>query len=79
MREQIINVLNNWMHTSPQKEQAEEKEKDLKSVINNKMIPYSYVNYIYQEKNWECPICEVDNDHCEHLHCMICQRLHPKD
>ena len=72
MREQIINVLNNWMHTSPQKEQAEEKEKDLKSVINNKMIPYSYVNYIYQEKNQKCPICEANDSYYRYYHCMLC-------
>ena len=51
MREQIVNVLDDWIYASPKIKWAEEKEKELKLMINNETIPYSYVNYIYQEKN----------------------------
>ena len=47
IREQTVNVLDNWIHALLQAEQAEEEEKRLEPAVNNKTIPYSYVNYIY--------------------------------
>ncbi len=79
MREQTENVLDDWVHAPSQRKKPEKKEKDLKSVINNETIPYSYVNYIYHEKNWKCPVCGVDDGHYGHLHYMMCKELHPKD
>ncbi len=58
---------------------VENEEKDLRPVVNNKTIPYSYVNYIYREKNWKCPVCEADENHCEYLHCIMCKGLHLKN
>jgi len=47
MRKQTINVLDNWIHVSPLIKGAEDEKKSFKPIINNKTIPYSYVNYIY--------------------------------
>ena len=79
MREQTVNVLDDRILIPPQTEEIEEEEKDLEPVINNETIPYSYINYIYWEKNWECPVCGADDGHCDHLHCIMCQRLYLKD
>ena len=79
MREQIVNVLDDQIYTSLQTTWAKDKEKDLELVINNKTIPYSYVNYIYQEKNQECPVYRVDDGHCGYLHYMMCKGLHLKN
>ena len=74
-----MNVLDDWVHASSQTEGAEKERRNFKPVINNEMISYLYVNYIYQEKNWECPVCRADDGHCEHTHCMLCKELHLKD
>ena len=74
-----MNVLDDWIHTPPQTTWADEEEKSLEPIINNETVPYSYVNYIYRGKNWECPVCEADDGYCEHYHCMMCKGLHVKD
>jgi len=48
MRKQTVNVLDNWIHMPLQAKEAEdEHEKNPKPVINNEIISYSYINYIY--------------------------------
>ncbi len=79
MREQIINVMDDWIHTSPQTEWAEDKEKELEPIINNETIPYLYVNYIYQGKNWKYLVYRVNNGHCGYYHYMLYRELHLKD
>ena len=79
MRKQTVNILDDWIYASSQTEWVKNEEKELKTVINNETISYLYVSYIYQGKNWECPVCKVDDDHCRHFHCMICQGLYSKD
>ena len=79
MRKQTVNVLDNWVHISFQTKWAEDEKKDLELIINNEIIPYLYVNYIYQKKNQKCSVCGVDDGHCEHLYFMMYKGLHPKD
>ncbi len=79
MREQTVNVLDDWIHASSQIEGAKDEKKDFEPVVNNETIPYSYVNYIYREKNWKYPVCGADDDYCGHTHCMLCKELHPKN
>jgi len=47
MKEQIVNILNDWIHISSQIEWTEDEENKLKPIINNETISYLYVNYIY--------------------------------
>jgi len=79
MSDQTVNILDDWVYASSQTTWANEEEKSLEPIINNETVPYSYVNYIYRGKNWECPVCEADDGYCEHYHCMMCKGLHLKD
>ena len=65
-----------WSQASTSSEGKEQKVKSMK--IERKETPSMYKNYIYRGKNWECPICSVE-DHCGHYHCTRCQEIHPKD
>src|SRR6266540_3410741 len=62
MRDQTVNVLDDWVHAPFQTTWADEEEKSLEPIINNETIPYSYINYIYRGKNWECPVCGITVD-----------------
>jgi len=68
-----------YIHYLKWNEWAENEKKSLEPVVNNETIPYSYVNYIYQEKNWKYPVCGADDGHCGHFYCMMCKELHLKD
>ncbi len=67
-----MNVLDNWIHISPQTKWAKDEEKKLEPIINNETIPYSYVNYIYRGKNWKCSVYGTDDGHYRHYYCMLC-------
>ena len=58
--------IRDWSQASTSSEGEEQKVKSMK--IERKETPSMYKNYIYREKNWECPICDAE-DHCEHYHC----------
>ena len=51
IRDQTVNVLDDWVHAPSQTTWAEEEEKSIKPIINDEIILYSYVNYIYRGKN----------------------------
>jgi len=48
-------------------------------MIEGKELPYIYKNYIYQGKNWKCPVCNADNGYCEHYYCTLCKKVYSKD
>ncbi len=56
---------------------SEEEELKIDSIKTKEENPSTYKNYIYREKNWECPICSAE-DHCGHYHCTRCQGIYPK-
>ncbi len=57
----------------------EEEQQISNTVTEGKELSYTYKNYIYRDKNWEYPVCNANDDHCEHYHCTLCKRIHPKD
>ena len=58
---------------------SEEKEYQVSNIVTEgEKLPCIYKNYIYQGKNWKCPIYSAEN-HCEHYHCILCQGIYPKD
>jgi len=79
IREQTVNVLDDWVYASFQTKKIEDEEKDLEPVVNNETISYSYVNYFYWEKNWEYLVYGANDRHCGYTHCMMCKGLHPKN
>jgi len=56
----------------------EDEQKISSTVTEGEKLPYTYKNYIYRGKNWECLICSAE-DYCGHYHCTLCQGIHLKD
>ena len=52
-----------------------EKNQQISSTMTEgEKLPYTYKNYIYQEKNWKC-----SEDHCGYYHCILCKEVYLKD
>ncbi len=60
--------------TFPEKEECQISS----TVTERKELPCTYKNYIYQEKNWKCPICSVE-DYYRYYHCTLCQGIYFKN
>ncbi len=57
----------------------EEKEHKISNTVKKgEELLCTYKNYIYREKNWECPICSA-KDHCKYYHYTLCKGIHLKD
>ena len=57
----------------------EEEERQISNTVTKgEELPYTYKNYIYWEKNWQCLICNAE-DYCGHYHYILCKGIHPKD
>ncbi len=65
-----------WSQASTSLEKEEQIIDSMK--IEGEETPSMYKNYIYREKNWECPICSAE-DHCGHYYYIQYQGIHPKD
>ncbi len=58
----------------------EKEDQQISSIVTErKKLLYTYKNYIYRGKNWEYPVCSVDDGHYGHYHCTLCKGVHPKD
>ncbi len=57
----------------------EKKECQISSTVTEGKEPSCiYKNYIYREKNWECPIYGAE-DHCGHYHYTLYKRIYFKN
>src|SRR6266540_5857762 len=68
--------IKDWSQASTSSEEEEQEVENVK--VEREETPSTYKNYIYRGKNWECPICSVE-DYCGHYHCTRCQGIYPKD
>ena len=58
----------------------EEEDQQISSTVTKgKELSCIYKNYIYWNKNWKCPVCNTNDDYCEHYHYTLCKRIYFKD
>jgi len=58
----------------------EEEDQQINSTVTEeKKLTCTYKNYIYQDKNWECSVCNANDDYYEYYHYILYKRIHPKN